>query len=183
MTPAEALSPCPPSRPSVGDVRRAAIADDTLGVDAFAPVGWLAGSGTNVADALIAWADAKLIEVKAGGAFDVVRMKHTPGLEAIRHLLTVRAAVGPVLKASYGVDILVPAGHAADWDLPGADALPPGAAVGFPHPAVVSPHECNARSWLVTPRDERALTDGADLYGAYAAALVSLGQPIDGEAV
>lgn len=171
-----------PARGISDHIRRATMADAALGVDSYAPVEWLTGSGTTVADALIAWADAKLIEVEVGGAFDVVRMQTSAGIGAIGHLRIMGATVGPVLKAPHVVDVLVPRDHAAGWDLPGAYTLDAGTVVAFPHPAVVSPHECNARTWLVTPRHERVLTDGADLYGAYVAALVSLGQPVNDEA-
>lgn len=171
-----------PPRPAGDHIRRAAIADAALGVDPYPPLDWLAGTGVNVADALSTWADAKLLDVPAGRAFDVVRMPLTPGWDSIRHLRSMGAAVGPILHTLRGVEALVRTGSAAGWDLPGAHVLTADEIVNVPHPSVVAPHTANARSWAVAPRNDPTWTDGADLYGAYAAALVTLGQPVDDEA-
>lgn len=179
MTRTEPLPRHTPNR-LVGDhTRRATIAEAALGVDAYAPLDWLAGSGASTADALIAWADGKLTDVPAGHAWDVVRMPTTPGWDAIRHLRAMGAEVGPVLHTLRGVEVFVPLGSAADWDLPGATLVAGGEIVGCPHPAVVPPYTRNGASWVVSPRAEPVLTNAADLYGAYAAALVTLGQPVE----
>lgn len=159
-------------------IRRATIADAALGIDAFTPLDWLAGSKATAADTLAAWADGKLVDVEVGGAFDVVSMPFTPGWDAIRHLRSMHAVIGPVLHTAHGVDALVKVGDAAGWDLPGASVMPAGTAASFPHPSVVAPHTRNGCSWIVAPRPDPVLTDVSDLYGAYAAALVSVNRSV-----
>lgn len=182
MTRTEPLPRQTPTR-TVGDhIRRADIADAALGVDPYVSLEWLAGTGVHLDDALTAWADSKLVEVPAGGAFDVVRMSRTPGWDAVRHLRAMGAHVGPILHTYRGVEAFVRVGAVAGWDLPGSRVLDSGEVVNLPHPSAVAPHTVQAHSWVVTPRDGLNLTDGADLYGAYAAALVTLGHPVDDEA-
>lgn len=178
MTSAKPL-PRPTSSRPVGDhIRRAAIADAALGVTPYAPLDWLVGSGVNDADALTTWADAKLVETRAGHAFDVVEMPRTPGWDAIRHLRAMRAPVGPILHTAAGVLALVRVGSLTGWDLPDSRVLAVDEVIGVPHPSVVAPHTVHARTWVVPPRDELVLTDAADLYGAYAAALVSVNSAV-----
>lgn len=158
--------------------RRAAIAEHALGVDSFAPLDWLAETGVTRPETLTAWADGKLIPVQAGAAFDVVLMPTTPGWGAIGHLRAFGADVGPVLHTVRGVLVLVATGTAAGWDLPGSTVLDAGEVVAFPHPSIVAPYTRNGASWVQAPRDGEPLTSASDLYGAYAAALVSIGRGV-----
>lgn len=163
-----------PRRTLPDHIRRATIADAAFGIDAFTPLDWLAKTGASAAETLTAWADGKLVDVEAGTAFDVVTMPFTPGWDTIRHLRSMHATLGPILHTPRGVHALVGVGEAAGWDLPESAVMPAGATASFPHPSVVAPHTRNGCSWIVAPRPEPVLTDVADLYGAYAAALVSV---------
>lgn len=154
-------------------IRRASLADAALGVDAYAPLDWLAGAAPRT-DALTAWADGKLVDVPLGVAFDAVRLPLTPGWPTITYLRQMAAAVGPVLHTVAGVEVLVPVGSADGWDLPDCQVRGAGETARFPHPAVVAPHTRNGCTWIAAPRDELVLTDASDLYGAYAAALTSV---------
>lgn len=138
------------------------------------PQEWLRRAGADMTAALEAWTDGKLAEAPAGVAWDVVQLSHGAGWETLRHLRTMQAPLGPILHTSDGVEVLVAVGTATDWDLPDVSVLPAGEVVLLPHPIIIAPNTCHARTWIVAPQHEVVLTDAADLYGAYAAALASL---------
>ncbi|WP_245654374.1 hypothetical protein [Streptomyces violens] len=155
-------------------VQRTMLADVPSEPESFAPLEWLRQTGTDMAAAQEAWADHRLAEAPAGVAWDVVRLTHGVGWETLRHLHTMQAPLGPVLHTSDGVEFLVAVGAADDWDLPDTTVIPAGEIVLLPHPVVIAPNTCHARTWITAPRHDVGLTDAADLYGAYAAALASL---------
>ena len=154
-------------------VRRARLSDASTH-EVFLPINWVRACQVGVRDSLTAWEDGRLAELPVGVGWDIVRLPRTEGWETVRQLRCLRAVLGPVLHTRYGVDVLVPAGSATVFDLPDAAVIGAGETVEVPHPSVIAPHTCHARSWIVPPRDLGGLTESADLYGAYAAALASV---------
>lgn len=154
-------------------VRRANLADAAAGVDSFVPLQWLKGTGASVVDALMAWDKGELAVVPAGHGWDVVRMPRPLGWRTVQHLRDTGATVGPVLHSEMYVEVLVPAGSVADWDLPEATVVTAGNTISVPHPSIVAPRTQNSRTWIVPPSGT-LLTDGNALYGSYAAALATM---------
>ncbi|MFE2747298.1 hypothetical protein ACFXKX_23720 [Streptomyces scopuliridis] len=153
------------------DIRQASLADAPADFDGFPAVDWVRDTGASVSDTLMKWENGRLAELPVGRAWDVIRLPHPEAWEVVRHLRAIETPVGPVLHYLTYVDFLVPVGSAENFDLPGADVLREGELLLAPHPAVVAPHTQDAMSWLFAPRAESILTDPADLYGAYAAAI------------
>lgn len=154
-------------------IRRADLADAAAGVDSFVPLQWLKGTGASIVDALMAWDKGELAVVPAGHGWDVVRMPRPLGWRTVQHLRESGSIVGPVLHNETHVEVLVPTGSVADWDLPGATVVTAGNTILVPHPSIVAPRTQNSRTWIVPPSGT-ILTDGNELYGSYAAALATM---------
>ncbi|SDL43376.1 hypothetical protein [Streptomyces indicus] len=155
-------------RRTPGDrVRRAQLNDAASGFDGFAPISWIKRSGAIASEVLLAWQDGKLAEVPAGNAWDAVRLPPGTGSAAFQQLRASGSPLGPVLKTPDAFVFLVPVGAASDWNLPGVSVLGRGETLRVPHPVMTGPHERDGCSWHHALRDDDALTDADDLYGAY----------------
>ncbi|MFI5808959.1 hypothetical protein [Streptomyces sp. NPDC051561] len=132
---------------------------------------WVRDSGAKVNVTLAAWSGGQLAELPVGQAWDVVRVPHLQGADALQQLRVTRAPFGPILYSPAGFEFLLRVGSAADWDLPGATAITHGEVLLVPHPSVISPAEPGEWHWIVPPDDGGSLTDASDLYGAYASAV------------
>ncbi|WP_432092208.1 hypothetical protein [Streptomyces sp. bgisy100] len=166
------LEPLPqrtPKRTLPDRLRRASLADAAGGFDGLSELGWLRLTGGGRDAAALAWDRGMLARVPVGYAWDVVRFSRHEGIQVLRQLRTLGITIGPVLQQRSHIKVFVPTGSVDDWDLPGAFVLRHADHVDVPHPAVVSPHSCDGCSWITPPRNDLALTDGADLYGAFAA--------------
>lgn len=148
----------------------AALADEFGGL---AGLGWLRDCGANMSDTLIAWDLGQLAEVPVGTAWDVVRTPTPQGWKVVQYLNRLGITMGPVLHHQYGVDFMVQAGSANDWDLPGARVLGADERLQVPPPSVIAPRTQNAHTWIVAPQDKLRMTDACDLYGAYVAAILN----------
>jgi hypothetical protein len=174
MTTNEALPQRAQKRTTPDRVRRANLAGGAVAEpDGFMPLEWLKDTGASITEALMAWDRGELAELPVGAKWDVVRMERRRGWRTVTALRTAGATVGPVLHSESHVDVLVPAGSAADWDQDGATVLGDGEVLRAPHPAVIAPHTQHARSWIEPPNGAN-LTDGTALYEAYAAAGASM---------
>ncbi|MGW4447077.1 hypothetical protein [Streptomyces sp. NPDC004682] len=125
-----------------------------------------------LAFALAAWRRGDLAEIPVGSAWDVVRLPRALGWKAVGILQQQGITVGPAQHTPDGVEVLVPLGSAAAWELPDAEVLAPGSTVCVPHPSTVAPHTQRAHSWIVPPHGD-VLTDADMLHEAYAAALTA----------
>jgi hypothetical protein len=141
-----------------------------VGVAAEFALVWITGS---VTEALAAWDQGRLAELPVGATWEVVRMPRRLGWRTVDCLRAMGAVIGPVLHSEKWVDVLVPAGSVDGWDQDEATVLGEGETISVPHPSFVAPRTHHARSWIVPPAGA-ALTDGAALYEAFAAVLVSL---------
>ncbi|MEU2740204.1 hypothetical protein ABZ656_33825 [Streptomyces sp. NPDC007095] len=135
---------------------------------------WISESGASATAALAAWDGGELVELPVGKGWDVVRMPRALGWKAITEMHKNGVTVGPAQHAPDGVDVLVPVGSAAAWDLPDTEVLTEGTTVLLPPPAIVAPHTLKAHTWIVSPKDCGPLTDADMLHEAYAAALAAL---------
>lgn len=165
-----------PWRTAPDHIRRAALADASIGDDGTALANWLIRSGADPTTTIATWSAGRTAELPIGVAWDTVRLPQSEGWSAIRHLRTVGAPVGPVLHSTQGVEFLVLPESAGQWDLTGTSIRGRGETLLAPAPSVVAPRTVDAATWLVPPvPGDMELTEAADLYGAYAAAMAALG--------
>lgn len=134
---------------------------------------WISRVGASVTAALASWDQGDLVEVPVGTAWDVVRMPRALGWKAVQQMRRSGITVGPVQHSPNGVDVLVPVGSAAAWDLPDSQVLTTDALVRVPHPSFVAPRTQRGHTWIVSPQDCGPLTDADMLHEAYASALVA----------
>lgn len=173
MTDSEALPNHTPQ--PAGGVIEGAIAEHAAGgFHGFTPLNWIRQTGVSATGALAAWDRGDLAELPVGKAWDVVRVQRALGWKAVARLRADEVAVGPVQHTPDGVDVLVPVGSAAAWNLPDTRVLIEGATIAVPHPSIVAPHTLRAHSWIVSPQDCGQLTAADMLYDAYAAVLAAL---------
>ncbi|MFF9088669.1 hypothetical protein ACF1BE_19995 [Streptomyces sp. NPDC014991] len=156
------------SRKSIDGERMAAGS-----LDASMTLNWLREVGASMTGALAAWEHGELVEAPAGRAWDVVRMPRALGWRTVTQMRQHGTPVGPAQHTPDGVEVLVPVGSAASWDLPDTEVLTEGAFIAVPHPAMTAPHTQQGHSWIVSPQDGGPLTDADLLCEAYAAALAS----------
>lgn len=169
-----------PRRTPAEVVRRAQLADGaTYGFAGALPLDWISHSGASVADTLIAWERGDLADLPAGRSWDIVTLPRRAGWDTVFHLRSSGITLGPVLNARE-VHYFVAPRSADGWDLPDGELLPAGTLVAVPHPSFVAPRTLEARTWIVPPKGGGCLTDGGDLYRAYAAALVSPAETLGG---
>ncbi|MCX5562700.1 hypothetical protein [Streptomyces sp. NBC_00038] len=135
-----------------------------------AALGWIGGS---IDAALTMWGRGDLAELPVGTAWDVVRMPRALGWKAVQQMRRSDITVGPAQHSPNGVDVLVPVGSAAAWDLPDSQVLTADALVRVPHPSFVAPRTQRGHTWIVSPQDCGPLTDADMLHEAYAAALAA----------
>lgn len=163
-------------RRTPGDrVRRAQLSEAAGGFEGFAPISWIKRSGARASEVLLAWQDGKLADVPAGKAWDAVRLPGETGSAAFQQLRASGVPLGPVLRTPDGFVFLVAVGTASDWNLPGVSVIGTGETLRVPHPVMTYPHERDGCSWHNALRDDDALTDANDLYGAYVCAAAFLG--------
>ena len=129
------------------------------------PGRWLQGTKCNVPRVLALWDKGVLADVPAGHDWDIVRLPQTAGLAALSVIHGRGHPVGPVMLTSYRhtVDVLVDAGAAARWKLPGTFAFGHGSALHCPHPDVVVPWSVGGSTWLVPPDGTGTVTDADEL--------------------
>lgn len=144
------------------------------GFDGFTALEWIRDAGASVTGALAAWDQGELVEVPAGSAWDVVRVPRALGWKTVQQMRTNGTPVGPVQHTPDGVEVLVPVGSAARWELPDAEVLTEGAIVAVPHPATVAPRTVMGHSWIVSPQEHGPLTEADLLHEAYAAAIAAV---------
>jgi hypothetical protein len=135
---------------------------------------WIRESGASSTAALAAWDGGELAELPVGKGWDVVHLPRALGWKTVTQMRAYGVTVGPAQHTPDGVDVLVPVGSAAAWDLPDTRVLTEGALIAVPHPAIVAPHTLRAHSWIVSPHDCGPLTDADMLHEAYVAALAAL---------
>lgn len=132
---------------------------------------WISRVGASVTAALATWDQGELVEVPVGTAWDVVRLPRALGWKAVQQMRRNNVTVGPAQHSPNGVDVLVPVGSAAAWDLPDTQVLTTDDLVRVPHPSFVAPRTQRGHTWIVSPQDCSPLTDADLLHEAYAAAL------------
>jgi hypothetical protein len=138
-----------------------------------AAVEWISRVGASVTGALASWDQGHLVDVPVGTAWDVVRLPRAAGWRTVMRMRQAGTPVGPVQHTPAGVEVLVPVGAAARWELPDVQVLTEGSFVAVPHPAMVAPRTQMGHSWIVSPQEFVPLTDADLLYEAYAATLAT----------
>ncbi|WP_330349689.1 hypothetical protein [Streptomyces sp. NBC_00582] len=144
------------------------------GFDGFTALDWIRDTETSVTGALAAWDQGELVEVPAGKAWDVVRVPRALGWRTVQQMRQAGTPVGPAQHTPDAVEVLVPVGSAARWELPDAEVLTEGARVAVPHPATVAPRTQMGHTWIVSPQEGGPLTEADLLHEAYAAALATV---------
>ncbi|MFF3190575.1 hypothetical protein [Streptomyces misionensis] len=141
------------------------------GFDGFVATDWLRHAAS-VTGALAAWERGGLVEAEVGKNWDVVRLPRPLGWKTLTLMRQNGTPVGPAQHTPDGVEVLVPVGSAAEWQLPDAEVLTEGT-IDVPHPATVAPSTQQAHTWIVSPQECGPLTDADLLHEAYTAALAS----------
>lgn len=155
-------------------VRRTDLINVTGGSDdRYLCLDWFGKSGAKVEEVLPAWEAGELAHLPVGRAWDVVRLPAAGGWRAVMGLLG-RVPVGPVLHTGISVEVFVPIDSADAWSTPRVSVLKSGDLIGVPHPSFTSPRIQRAKSWVVAPSAEYALTSGDDLRLAYAATMADI---------
>ncbi|MGW7244424.1 hypothetical protein [Streptomyces sp. NPDC054804] len=150
----------------ISDARLTASGFD--GVTAF---DWIK-EATSVTSAVASWDQGRLVDVTVGKNWDVVRLPRALGWRTVERMRHAGTPVGPVQHTPNGVEVLVPVGSAAEWQLPDTEVLT-GGTVAVPHPATIAPRTQHAHTWIVSPQECAPLTDADLLHEAYAAALAA----------
>lgn len=172
--PAMADATLTPRRTAQDLIRRSSLAEAASAFDGSVPLDWVRNTGTSPTAALAAWSLGNLAELPAGKAWDVIRLPRPIGWESVARMRAAEVTVGPAQLTPDHVELLVPVGSAARWDVPGSTVLTEGDSILVPHPVIIAPRTQMGHSWFVPPRECAPLTDADVLREAYAAALAAL---------
>ncbi|MFF2650405.1 hypothetical protein [Streptomyces sp. NPDC058045] len=165
-----------PRRTPEDRIRRATVADGASSFDGFPPIDWIKDTGAPVSPVLVTWAAGQCAVLPIGICWDVVRLPIDTGSEALRQLHALGSTIGPAIASLDSVEVLVPVHSADAWDLPGCSVLQIGEHLVAPSPLFGAPSGVDGRTWLHRPGADCALTNGDDLYAAFAAALATVSE-------
>jgi hypothetical protein len=138
---------------------------------------WLAAAHTSPQRVYKEWLEQRFVLFPLGRRWDVVKLP-APDAHTVRGLLDKPGVNGPILhdprrRALY---ILVPAGTATGWALPGTTCLGTGSYLGVPAPSHTAP---TGYHWAIPPDGTGQLTDPLALRHALSSAATALSRQGD----